>query len=225
MEAIVNKLGGMKGVERFLAGELIVTESGLALPQKKLIAATAVADIDWALTYSKLGLHKEYAPFEISNLANDSLHWRVPVLRELTHNQIVSAWRSLGVTVYTYTEDLDANIIETTRTPSSGERASYCVSFERSREIKKSMIGISALDLVGQKLDCITLREGMLLQFGYWVTCKKWLHSKTVMQCAGSRHRDGRVPHVSWDPSSRGVCVYWCKTGHRRGNLGTRVAA
>lgn len=226
MEAVINKLGGMEGMEKFLAGELVVIEkSGLVLPNHALVTASKTPDIDWQLCYQKFGMATEFEAFCATNskdLAVDPANWRTPLITGITPNKVVRSFRELEVKVECYNEDLDKVVMKNVRDPKTG---SYVVPFKRSREVPSKYRNTSYNELLRQEINSITLLERLVLGFGYFVTTGKHLDRKSWTLCAGSEYSDGSIPSVDWNPENRTLHVYWSYRSNAYSLGGTRAVS
>ena len=183
---------------------------------------SSVADIDLAKAYEALGLATEYEQYlaGLGEVVGDEQYWYLHVLPGVTPNKIVAAFRTLGVTVYTYVDDLDGGVPTNDR--DANKTGSYSIRFKRTIEADPENANKSANDRVG-KTD-ITLTERLLLELGYFLATGKHLDVKNITLCAGSRRSDDLVPSVSWYADDRTLCVYWYSPGHRRPRLRARTA-
>ncbi len=174
-------------------------------------------DIDWTRVYKTLGMK-----FEPSNLAciPDPLFWEVYVMKGVTPNKVVTAFRELGVNVYTYTDDLGANVPINDRDPKNG---SYCVRFKKTIEADPELANKSAENLEAEKILGITLLERLLLELGYFLATGEHLDVENVTLCSGSRSSGGIVPGVSWSADDRRLSVYWFGSRSAYGNLRARA--
>jgi len=163
-------------------------------------------DIDWALTYERLGMKREYevASRVLVVPSGDSRLWAVPMLQGITCNKVVAAYRRDSVQVYVYKEDLDVGLKNLIRDPIKG---SYVVSFCRTVEADEENKGKSANVLATQNHVGITLLERLVLGYGHYVTTGEHLDVKCVTLCSGSRLSGGDVPRVDFDLASGRVYV------------------
>ncbi len=173
----------------------------------------------WRRVYEKLGLNAD----ELNSLAVEAVagHWDIYVLKGVTPNMVVEALRKIGLDVYTYVDDLDADVTKNDRDPASG---SYHVRVKAEVEAKE-LAGKSANDLSNDKIGGTTLLESLLLWLAYYLATKKHLDAKQITLCSGSRDSDGDVPFVDWYPGRRLVYVSWCDAGHRDGRLSARAVS
>jgi hypothetical protein len=176
-------------------------------------------NIHWEQVYAALGM--DYAQVgELDTSAVDGL-WTIPVLQGVTANTLVKTLREIGTKVYTYAEDLDANVPKNTRDPKHG---SYVARFKKTIEADPEFANLSASDCERRKINGITLIERLLLEVGYFVATGSHLDIKNWTLCAGSRFSDGCVPFVLWRPDNRAVCVFWSHPDDRSDGMRVRAA-
>jgi len=179
-------------------------------------------DINWPLTYEKLGMGRELAVAEkklvLPQFVNPTL-WYARMVCGVTSNRVIAAYREFKVNAYTYRDDLDADVTQNDRDPSKG---SYIVGFRRTIEADEEFADKSANQLVEVNHRGITLCERLVLGFGFFVTTGMHLDTRTWTLCAGSRDRDGYVPGVFWGSDSRGVYVSWFDSGDAHGHVRSR---
>lgn len=184
---------------------------------------TTLPDINWPLTYEKLGLTAEYAeaskklvlPEENSNL------WVCPMVPGVTPNRVVASYRKLKVDVWTYYDDLDANVHKNDRDPNCD--GAYLAGFRRTIEADDEFANKSANQLAEIGHQGIVLVERLVLGFGFFVTTGQHLDVKTATLCTGSRDGDGCVPRVVWSSGLRRVCVFWCSPSSSYDSLRSRL--
>lgn len=82
--------------------------------------------------------------------------------------------------------------------------------FRKTAEADANLRNKSASDLAREGVECITLRERLLMELAYFEETGKHLDIEGFTICAGSRYSDGRVPHVCWDPNRGKVRIDWC---------------
>ena len=181
-------------------------------------------DINWRLTYEKLGMKAEYQELsgKLVLLEPNPDLWHIPMIQGVRANKVVATYRSLNVDVYTYCDDLDANVSKNDRDPNKD--GNYLVGFRRTTEADEEFANKSANDLAKLNHQGITLMERLLLGFGFFVTTGQHLDVKNVTLCTGSRVSDGGVPDVRWDSDDRRVCVSWYSPGNSYGNIRSRSA-
>jgi hypothetical protein len=209
-----------ESLKKVLAGALL-PPTKVVIPAKPRIVE-ALPDIDWPLTYAKLGMEAEYT--EVSKKfvfppTNPNL-WIVPMFPGVTPNKIVSGYRNLGVDVYTYRDDLDTDVTQNDRDPNRD--GAYLIGFRRTIEADEENANKSASQLAKVKHKGIVLCERLLLGFGFYVTTGQPLDVKNQTLCTGSRDAHGDVPNVYWNPDSRKVYVYGCNPDYRGGSLRSR---
>lgn len=210
IEAVFNKLGGIEGVQRFLRGELELRE-------------IQVPNIALEKAYELLCMSREYQEAEASqsfDLTKDSSVWKLLMLKGVTPNKIVQAYREAGVRMYLYSDDLDKEVQENQRDPNRD--GSYLVSFRRNVEADEDNKNQSANDRKEKNCQDITLAERLLLGLAYFLATGNHLDVKNWTLCAGSRNLDGDVPYVFWFPDALRVCICWCRPVYRGGSLRSR---
>jgi len=176
--------------------------------------------IDWIAVYRTLGLEAELVKsgIQIDRVSN---LWEVPVVQGVTMNKVVQALRELGVKVYLYTEDLDADVTDINH--DSARDSSYLVKFKKNIEADEELANKSANDLESEKVDGITLRQRLLLELGYFLATNEHLDIDNVTLCSGSRSSDGGVPRVHWITGGREVSVDWYGPGYSDSRLRSRA--
>lgn len=190
---------------------------------RRIFYAGPFPDIDWPLTYLKLGMEAEAeAAKKIVLPPRDTLIWWVPMVQGTTSNRIVSGMRNLGVGFYLYEDDLDVAVPTHDRDPNRD--GSYVIGFRRTIEADEENKNLSANQLKERNHKGITLPERLLLGAGFFVATGQYLDVKNETLCAGSRFSDGRVPHVHWPPGPRKVCVSWSHPDHCHHLLCSRSA-
>jgi len=65
-----------------------------------------------------------------------------------------------------------------------------------------------------------TLFERIIHELKFFQETGKHLDIDNITLCAGSRERDGHVPHVAWRGDA--FDVFWCRPGFARGFLRAR---
>jgi len=181
------------------------------------------SDLDsevWAGVYRQFGMEAEYREFmEEHEVEEAEDRWTMPVLTGVTCNKVVAVLRGLGVEVFTYVDDLDAEVADNDRDPANG---SYFVGFTKNAEADEENKRKSANQLKDESHQGITLLERLLLELGYSLATAKHLDIKNVTLCSGSRYRAGDVPRVRWNPGDRRVYVSWCGLDGSSGSLRSR---
>ena len=178
-------------------------------------------EIDWLRVYEVLGLKAEYEA-EQANLVSmpDPAYWDAKVVRGVTPNLVVKAFRVLGVKVWTYVDDLDTSVPINDRDP----KGSYVVRFQRTVEADPENANQSADDREELGVKDITLLERLLLGLGYFLATEgEHLDVKNATLCSGSRRSDGSVPGVRWGAGSRELYVCACRPAGRDDDLRARA--
>lgn len=192
---------------------------------KKFLRMEDLPDLNWFKVYQTLGMEKEYPEFAKANEGQLSPHpglWTIPVLKGVTPNKIMEAFRKLEVATYQYADDMDKEVTKNDRDPN--RNGSYTVSFKKTVEADPDQKNKSADMLAGEGVKGITLLERLLLELGYFLATNKHLDVENITLCLGSRYSDGRVPAVNWYTDSRRLYVYWDGTDDRCDNLRARAA-
>ncbi len=140
----------------------------------------------------------------------------IVIAQGLTLEKIVSVLKK-KMTVWQYASNLDTirSDRKTTQT--------YAIWVRDLQEADEELKNKSANDLKQEGVNCITLEERLLLELKYFLETGKHLDEKNWTLCAGSRHPDGFVPYVSWDPSYGEVYVRWCYADERNSYLRARA--
>ena len=181
-------------------------------------AAPTLPDIDWPRVYKTLGMKFELGELTIPA---DPNFWDVYVMKGVTPNKVIAAFRELGVNVYTYVDDLDKSVPTSDRDPKNG---SYRIRFKKTIEADPELANKSAEDLKEEKIQGITLLERLLLELGYFMATGEHLDVENITLCSGSRYSDGDVPYVCWGAGFRGLCVSWYDPRSAGGDLRARAA-
>lgn len=184
-----------------------------------------VPDINWQMVYDLLGMTSEYKVFYAENsklFATEAEHWLVPVIVGVTPSKIVDVFKSREVAVQSLYSDIDAGI---RKEGLDKMDESHLRKFKRSVNAMEHL-NKSANTLQGERVECITLVERLLLGLGYFLATGKHLDAQTITLCAGSRNSDANrnVPNVWWSPFDRMMVIYWDSTDGHADILGTRVA-
>ena len=167
-------------------------------------------DINWQMTYRKLGMEREYeAALKTLTIPSENPQLWIGLMLKLSIcNEVVAAFRRDGVQVYTYREDLDAGLeVHASR---GTIKCPYIVGFKRAVEADDENKNKSANFLAEENHKGMMLPERLVWGYGYWVTAKEHLDVKSITLCSGSRYSDGGVPSVDCGPGSRGVYVVYC---------------
>lgn len=94
--------------------------------------------------------------------------------------------------------------------------------FLKTVEPDEALRGKSARDVGG--MECITLRERLLMELEYFNETGKHLDIKGFTICAGSRYSDGYVPYVFWRPNDDGLGIDWYDVGSSGDDYAARAA-
>jgi hypothetical protein len=226
-----NELFG--ALHRRVNGIVLRIENGTLDYQRVMKAFQMVAEgefpptgpliINWRLVYKALGMAKKYdAGFSPNavKLVPSVYRWMTPILKNVTCDKVIAAFREININVSLCASDLDSSVTENDRNHNNG---SYIVSFASNVEADENLKNLSANKLAEQGVKGITLLERLVLGFGYFLTTGKHLDEKNVTLCIGSRRSDGGVPGVNWDVGSRKLCVSWYSADVAYDNLRARA--
>lgn len=224
-DAIVDGLGGERGVAQFLAGELIV------VPKQHQISTEGLVDggISYAAPIDEKAFFADQRNFYREVYGKKQIpRVKLPSLRPgFSWGGIMSpfmkcqwlhdcARERFGAWKYSE-ESLDTLVIKNDRDPADGAYAFFCRNRVAADEEHK---GRSANDTQTLGIAGMTLAEyeNLFLWF-HWKT-GKLLDPITWTLCAGSRGRGGWVPGGS--SSSGELCVGWGDRDYARGALRPR---
>ncbi|MBI2049904.1 MAG: hypothetical protein HYT35_00390 [Candidatus Staskawiczbacteria bacterium] len=204
----LRKFGRLTDFRRVIRGELELVE-------------LRVPNINLEKVYDLLGMSREYEEAtQKFDLTEDPTVWKLVMLKGVTCNKLVEAYKEAGVKMYLYQDDLDKEVQDNQRDPNRD--GSYLVSFRRNAEADQDNQNQSANDRKEKNCQDITLAERLLLGLAYFLATKEHLDVKNWTLCAGSRDRYGDVPLVRWDPGRCRVRVFWCFPDFRFDNLRSR---
>lgn len=182
-----------------------------------------VQNISLSQAYNLIGMKAEYQEAKQKfDLTEDKNLWKLLMVKGLTLNKIVQAYRKAGVKMYLHTEDPDKDVNENQR--DANKDGTYLVAFHRNVEADEENKNQSADHRRKQECQDITLAERLLLGLAYFLATGQHLDVKNVTQCQGSRCSRGRVPSVSWDAVHRWVDVDWYYSGYSYCNIRARSA-
>ena len=172
------------------------------------VFGNALPDIDWPGTYKTFGMEDEYKEAMKKLPAwQDAGLWVVPMIgigkKYVGCNMVVAAMRK-RFKVWSYYDDLDANIAHNDRSPANG---SYFIGFRRTIEADEENRDLSANVLAERQHIGTTCLERLILGYGYHLTTGQHLDVKCVTLCPGSRYSHGNVPGVYYGPYNDKVCV------------------
>jgi hypothetical protein len=97
-------------------------------------------------------------------------------------------------------------------------------SFKNVQEADEELKNKSAEDLQRQGIECITLRERLIMELLYFKETGKHLDVDNITLCAGSRAQRGGVPGVRWDGDDGELSVFWYYPQFASGRLRARAA-
>ena len=218
-------------VRQIVDGELTNSQVQAIIERRSPFGDDALPDLDWSTVYEALGWttvygafgmsaeYEEFAKANTSKFARPGL-WTVPILKGITPNKVITAFRKLDVSVYLYTNDLDADVTKNDRDPNRD--GSYVVIFKKTVEADPDQKDKSADMLKAEGVQGITLLERLLLELGYFLATRKHLDNENWTLCSGSRYSDGGVLSVCRDRDGRRLCVGWYNPGSHAANLRSR---
>lgn len=122
--------------------------------------------------------------------------------------KVIEAMRK-SFNVWSYTDNLDKDITENIRQPDRN----YAIRIRERVEADEELKSLSANQLKTQGVNCITLLERLVLELKYFSETGQHLDVSNITLCAGSRHRDGLVPYVSWYADDGGLRIGWYNPG------------
>lgn len=156
--------------------------------------------------FLKWGLNiKKFNPARIPDPVPDFVRL-LGVPKGIKPSRIIQAMRAKEIKVWTCS-DLDyLDKIESDREPTKD----YVIRLRDRQEADEELKNLSADNLKKKGIQGVTFTEQLLNDFYYWYQHKDHLDKQSITLCAGSRHPDGDVPGVYWDPYYGGVDVYWC---------------
>ena len=144
----------------------------------------------------------------------------IVVAKGMTPNKVIEAMRK-KFDCHLYADDLDQAVPKNDREP----KGHYAIWIRERVEADEELKNLSANQLEEKGIAGITLLERLLGElFHFWKTGNH-LYIENWTLCSGSRHSDGCVPYVYWDPCKRELRVYGCDSGYveRNGLLRSRA--
>lgn len=130
--------------------------------------------------------------------------WRLIFIAQgLTMNATLAVMRA-KFKVWTYQDDLDANVPTNTRTSAQ----SYAVWICDGMEPGEKYLGKSTRQADMDGKIGVTLLERLVFEVKVFMETKKHLDHKGATFCTGSRDSDGNVPAVCWRPADAWVDVF-----------------
>ena len=172
----------------------------------------------WNKAYLFLGMKAEYQEFiENNDIKEDASLWTIPMVKGLTCNKIVAAYKKAGVDIHA--GDLDEDVAVNDRHSDNG---SYLVSFKCNVEADQENNNQSADQRQEQGCKDITLLERLLLGLAYFLATGEHLDVKNATLCQGSRSFSGYVPSVHWRSHYRRIFVNWHYSDYRLDSLRAR---
>lgn len=183
-------------------------------------------NLDWAKVYEVLGMSAVYDVFLCTEYSDQRYPtcaglWQVWVLRGVTPNKVIAAFKKLEVNTYLYVNNLDKDVTKNDRDPNRD--GSYVVSFRKTVEADPENANQSADDRKASGAKDIALLERLLLELGYFLATKKHLDVENWTLCSGSRCSDGGVPGVHWVSGDRRLRIHWSDPAHRFDALCSRA--
>lgn len=192
IEAVINKLGGMAGMEKFLRGEASDVDVSALLA-------------DWQEFYlGEFGLEIDLSGLKIPEKREgfDPLIVVVPGMTpQLLYEKFAKLFRCC--------KWIERNLDEIVQSERVAKDSAYAVWLRDKEELKN----LSASDLKEKGISAITLEERFLYELKFFGETGVNLDVQNVTLCAGSRYSDGGVPDVSW--SCEGLSVDRCSPDDR----------
>lgn len=175
----------------------------------------------WERFYREiLEMAVDFSSLRIPTPTDPGFSWLVVVPQGITSNRIVKAMRERQkIRVWTYTEDLDADVNEHERDPKDG---SYAILVRNRIEADQEFADKSANDIREMGVATMTLPERLALESFYRSRTGEHLDRENVTGCYGSRDRDGSVPRVRWNAADGEVDVLWWYPTSRRSRIRPR---
>ncbi len=228
-EAVINKLGGMEGLRRFLADELVVVE------KSKQISADGLSNAGITFAASPIPdtrlFFEEMAQFhgdvyDIVKLPEVKLPeprlgfcWGLIMAPGITIEQDIAGCKK-DFEVWRWTDD-DLDVLTKGRhVRDAFAHGPYAIWFRDRVEADEELKNKSYNDLIQLGISGITLPERIRLERWFFWKTKNHLDIKNITLCSGSRYSVGFVPYVHWCGS--GLWVGWCGPGVASGNLRAR---
>ena len=229
-EDLINKMGGLEAVARFLSGELILVErtkqvspsDGLANGGVTYASGldTAAFLEDWTKFYQDVfGLTADLSQVPLPPY-RPGFHWGVAVLQGLTKQQAFNKGRELFFSWKYTDQDLDETVPQDKdeRTAANGSYVVWCRPRVEPDEEHKNK---SANDIKAQGIKSMTLLERLLLGLWFFWKTKRHLDVKNITLCAGSRDSGGSVSSMYLDRGGY-VRVDWGSPGDASSDLRVR---
>jgi len=214
LNALVKKVGGEERVLRVLRDELV-------LVVKEEIKE--VSNINLAKVYDHCGLTQEYEEAQKGfDLTEDPNLWKLLMVKGLTMEKVISAYQKAGVELETFDVDLQKVINPEREQRNPNRDGTYLAGFRRKVEADEENRNQPADQREKQGCQDITLMERLVIGLAYFLATGKHLDIKNWTLCAGSRHRNGNVPRVDFDPARGKVHVSWSSPGHHYDDLRAR---
>lgn len=218
-EAVVNKLGGMEGLQRFLAGETIVSEPQreVVKPAPLIAPAFTYASIDvgafiedWTKYWLDRWERRENFASLVIPPTRPDFGWGVVMPQGVVNFEAHFQGAKKNYTTWKYWGDsLDLAIPTNDRTAEKSAYAFWCRASQEAGEYP----GKSAKWARDQRLRTMTALERFII--GDWFHWKTGDHldRKTLTICAGSTGTGGGVPGVHYDETDQDVLVGYVHLG------------
>lgn len=146
--------------------------------------------------------------------------WRLLfIAKGMTNNKMFARLEQL-FKCWKYTDNLDAAVPTNARTTENH----YAIWVRDGVEPDEEFLGKSVREVDSDMKIGMTLLERMTLEIKYFAETGKHLDINGGTRCSGSRHSDGDVPYVHWDPDDGTVHVDWYFVDYAYSGWGIRRA-
>ena len=223
-----------------LAGVVLSVLSGLSFEQvqyllnkksvlKKKLASTfeVPADIyaglrvEWERFYlDHFRIAVDFSEVHIPEKPNEGLWRPIFVAQGLSLNSTLAVMRDVFPKVWTYSEDLDANVPTNTRTSAQ----SYVVWVRDGVEPDQEFLGKSTREADMDGKVGVTFLERLVFGVKLFVEKKEHLDVRGITLCTASRSIDGGVPCVYFYPNTGEVIMFWYFVDYSYASFGLRQA-
>lgn len=146
--------------------------------------------------------------------------WRLLIIAQgLGLNQVHDSM-SKAFKCWRYSDDLDKRVAKNAR----DTKAAYAIWVRDGAEPDEQYLGKSTNQADPDMKIGVTLLERMIQEMMHFDETGKYLDSKSVTFCTGSRDSGGKVPYVRWDSGDQDVHVFWCGLDYAGAKFGLRSA-
>lgn len=235
-EDLINKIGGIEGMNGLQSGEKVVVDrTVLEWFKARSVAAdnnnggvtyAAGLDVekfrnDWQKFYADvLNMQMDFSTIELPSITS-GFGWGVVVAPGLTPQKVYDACKALFL-CWKYTEDQSLDeVIDLTKEANFASEKPYVVWVRDRVEADEEHKNRSARQLEADGVNGITLLERLFLELWYFWKTGKHLDVQNVTLCAGSRRTGGFVPCVRWRGDGY-LHVDWYDVGHAFGYIRVR---